>query len=312
MGTVGFVSIWQRIKSVILTVLALAVFYLVLLFAFPGWSEVVSQSLIKVVLRPRVVVDGDWIRLGDIAVVSDKSLNSLVLMPAPDVGDMVRIDPGDLRQLLARRGIFAKVQGESLVSRGQNLLRGNYLKDRLSSILEEDGYKLEQEVLPNIVGTEEIKVFYPSVCGSVCYARVKVGENTFSVRIRPKVKGKAWRLKKSLLPGQVISQEDVELVDCSDIEQGFFSIYSSPVGWTVKHPLKEGEFLLKKDVARRYVIRRGDKVKVLYQRHGLRIKTIGVSLQNGTPGDVVRVKNAVSGKEILARVVAPGVVEVEL
>ncbi len=312
MKVVELVSIWQKVRSVILTALAVVVFYLILFFTFPGWSEMASKSVIKVMLRPKVVISGDWIRLGDIAEVSDDSFSSLVLMPAPEEGDMLRIDPIDLRQLLARRGVSADVEGEALVVRGQSLLRGDSLKRRLSSMLAQNGYVLEQKVLPNIVGSGEIEIFYPSVCGSVCYARVKVGENGFLIRIRPKVKGKAWRLKKSLLPGQVISQVDVELIDCSDIREGLFPVHLSPIGWTVKHPLKEGQLLLEKDVAQRCVIRRGDKVKIVYQGHGIKIKTVGISLQNGLPGKVIRVKNATSGKEILAKVVGPGVVEVEL
>ncbi len=311
MRTVELVYIWQKIKSIVITLFALAVFYLVLLFAFPGWSEG-GIGKVSILLKPRVVVDGPWIRLGDVADLSDEAFSSLVLMPAPEVGDMIRIDSEDLRQILARRGIFAEVRGRVLVSRGQNLLKGTMLRKKIVSILRRDGYELEQKVLPDVVAEGEVTVDYPPACGGYCYARVRVGDRSFLVRIRPRVEGKAWRLKVSLLPGEVIKPEDVELVECADVNSDMFPFYSSPVGWTVKHPLREGDFLLRKDVLRRYLIRRGEKVQVVYRGNGISLKAVGIALENGMPDDVLRVRNVDSGKVILARVIGPGVVEVEI
>ncbi len=308
----GIVLVWQRVKSFLLVVITLIVFYGVLLFAFPGWSGSDLRSEIRVVLRPEVVVKEDWIRLGDIAEVSDASLEDLVIMPAPEAGDLLRVDSGDLKQILAQRGIFAEVVGKSLVSRKENLVPSEQLRKELSEILERAGYELDQAVLPNVVGKGKIEISYPSMCGGRCYVRVKVGDHNLFVRVRPRVKGKAWRVKRDLLPGEVVGEEDVELVNCLNFKEDLFPFNTSPVGWTVRRVVRKGEFLLRGEVSRRYVIRRGDKVEIFVQGGGILVKALGVSLESGAPGDVIRVKNVDSGRIILGKVIGPNRVEVDL
>jgi flagella basal body P-ring formation protein FlgA len=55
-------------------------------------------------------------------------------------------------------------------------------------------------------------------------------------------------------------------------------------------------------------VRKGDPVRVVIDTPALRLSVPGEALQDGGEGDPVRVKNASSGKELTAQVVAHGVV----
>ena len=64
------------------------------------------------------------------------------------------------------------------------------------------------------------------------------------------------------------------------------------------------------EVAAPWAVERGDRVGMSFSRGGLQIVTAAEALENGRPGDTVRVRNAVSGEVREALVLGPRRVEV--
>jgi flagella basal body P-ring formation protein FlgA len=58
------------------------------------------------------------------------------------------------------------------------------------------------------------------------------------------------------------------------------------------------------------VVEKGNRVTIRAENHEIKLVTLGHVLEDGRAGDQIRVKNVGSGKEIIATVVGPGVVEV--
>ncbi len=58
------------------------------------------------------------------------------------------------------------------------------------------------------------------------------------------------------------------------------------------------------------LVHKGDQVMIEVRRGGLFIQTIGVAKASGQSGEFIPVKNQASGREVLAMIVSPGIVEV--
>lgn len=298
----------EVVRSVAISLLAMLVFWLVLLFVLPGWAEDV-QSLR---LKDKVVLNTRFVRLSD--VVEDLSgIGDIILSPAPEEGDVFRWTGEDVSRMLALRGLRVKVEGTIEIYRREAVLSGEevlrWLNGRLSSM----GYRLEQQSLPNI-GCEDlsqIEVSLPKDCPGHCYVRLLCKGRVIPVRVSPIVRGRLWRLKRDVPTGEVLKREDLESVEGLDGEYaGAFPGRESPVGWTVRYPLRKGHILMRRDVSRRYVIRKGQEVKVCYRSGGVVVSTVGIAQENGLPAEDIVVANASTGKRFLAKVVGPGEVVV--
>jgi flagella basal body P-ring formation protein FlgA len=64
-------------------------------------------------------------------------------------------------------------------------------------------------------------------------------------------------------------------------------------------------------VGQPYAVRKGDRVTIEARRGRLLIQTTGITKAVGQIGQVVTVTNQDSGRDIRAKVVGPGVVQVE-
>ena len=59
------------------------------------------------------------------------------------------------------------------------------------------------------------------------------------------------------------------------------------------------------------LVKRGEIITIAAVNGGLKITATGIAKSNGQEGDTIRVKNSGSGKEILCKVIGPGLAAVE-
>jgi flagella basal body P-ring formation protein FlgA len=64
--------------------------------------------------------------------------------------------------------------------------------------------------------------------------------------------------------------------------------------------------LTPRDLGPPHMVRRGHPVELIYARPGLRITALGVAQEDGTLGDLVRVINAESRRQLQGVVSGPG------
>lgn len=81
------------------------------------------------------------------------------------------------------------------------------------------------------------------------------------------------------------------------------------VGQSSRRALREGQVLQARLLNKAVLVKRGAAVRIVARHGGVSVQNSGESLQAGSLGDIVRVRNTASGKTLSARVVDEGVVE---
>ena len=298
---------WRIIRELI-WILA---FGIMLLFMFPGWSS-------EIILKPEAVVTGDVVRLSSIAEQMDGDIANVILMPSPGLGDELLLTAEDVRQILARRGIFVDVKGKVYVHRDVEKVSSEELRAWLLPRLADNGFVLQQETLPVIFAPRDadMNLTLPQACSSSCYAYVRIKADGFNrtvpIRVGYDLAYKVWMVNRDILPGERIKERDVVLVEKKGLKgiERSFSYNRSPIGYVVRHPLRKGQILMKSDVRLSYIIRKGQRVRVVYRNKGIYMEIPGLAKENGRPGDVIKVQNLDTEKVFFAKVIGESLVEV--
>jgi flagella basal body P-ring formation protein FlgA len=84
------------------------------------------------------------------------------------------------------------------------------------------------------------------------------------------------------------------------------------IGKQLKSSLQPGAILYPELLESPTLVKRGDRVTIMASNGAIRVTVPGQARDNGAAGELVRVKNLMSRKEITARVIDSGVVETEL
>lgn len=111
---------------------------------------------------------------------------------------------------------------------------------------------------------------------------------------------------------QPLAQDDlaIERRRITDMA-GAVSVPEEAAGQSSSRSLRSGQPLHARWLAAPLLVRRGDSVTIVARHGGIEVQAAGEALEPGRQGQIVRVRNASSGKLIRARVVDSGVVEPE-
>jgi len=166
--------------------------------------------------------------------------------------------------------------------------------------------KVRVDVLPavkNIIGSRHFTVVY----------RVD-GRTVKSVTVRGKlaVKADVVVAQQPLKRGSLISTADVSLahMDVARIREPIFDL-NDVVGKLVARNLRVGQPVELRSVETPPLVHKGSFVKLVARRGGMMLTAVGIALEDGGKGQVIRVQNNSSKKVVMAQVVGPDLVEVE-
>jgi flagella basal body P-ring formation protein FlgA len=154
-----------------------------------------------------------------------------------------------------------------------------------------------------------------------------LGRHTFQVVAM--TNGKVWRTIEVLadvtatidavVPNRFFRAE--EILDATDLKTVRTRIYQlnhpfitdreEVVGKSAARPLPADTPLRQAFLKTPLLVKKGDRVTIEAKRGGLSIHTYGVTKASGHVGQTVMVANLDSGRELRAKIVAPGVVQVE-
>jgi flagella basal body P-ring formation protein FlgA len=120
-------------------------------------------------------------------------------------------------------------------------------------------------------------------------------------------------LNRALKPDEVIDVLDLKTapVRISQLTHPFVTDQNEVVGKSATRPIPADVPLRQAFVKAPVVMKKGDRVMVEAKRGGLSIQTYGVTKSSGAVGQTIMVTNPDSGRDLRAKVVAPGLVEVE-
>ena len=154
-----------------------------------------------------------------------------------------------------------------------------------------------------------------------------LGRHTFQVMVT--ANGRSWRTIEVLadvtatidavVPNRFFRAE--EILDATDLKTVNTRIYQlnhpfitdrdEVVGKSATRPLPADTPLRQAFLKTPFLVKKGDRVTIEAKRGGLSIHTYGVTKASGHVGQTVIVANLDSGREMRAKIVAPGVVQVE-
>lgn len=116
--------------------------------------------------------------------------------------------------------------------------------------------------------------------------------------------------KAPLARGKLLSAADltIRMTDLTELRQQFYEDATHLSGMQLKRPLQAGSVLYGSMVKVPIAVRRGDKVAIVARRGSVHISVPGESLENGMPGEQIRVRNHQSKKVVHVWVKSAGVV----
>ncbi len=117
---------------------------------------------------------------------------------------------------------------------------------------------------------------------------------------------------RPLVPGQVITKEDVKLVaqTLDDSSRCGMSRLDEVIGKELCRPLKAHETVMPWMLKKLVVVHRNDAVDILNDYKGIRITLQGKAQSDGAQDDIISVQVKNSSNTLRCRVQAPGIVEV--
>lgn len=120
-------------------------------------------------------------------------------------------------------------------------------------------------------------------------------------------------LNRFVKPEEVIDASDLKMaqVRISQLAHPFITDRDEVVGKSAARPLPADTPLRAVFLKAPVVIKKGDRVMIEAKRGGLSIQTYGVTKSSGHVGQTIMVSNPDSGRELRAKIVAPGLVQVE-
>ncbi|MBA4396429.1 MAG: flagella basal body P-ring formation protein FlgA [Syntrophus sp. (in: bacteria)] len=137
---------------------------------------------------------------------------------------------------------------------------------------------------------------------------------TETVRTRIEVLRDIVVAAKQIRSGAVLTEHDIRLTK-KWVRRNMPDVLSCPedaIGKRITAPARPGMELSTPMLKDAPLVHKGKMVRVLFDNGSLRITTIGIPEEDGTAGNMVRVRNVTSNKVIYARVLGESLVGIDL
>ncbi|MBW1914328.1 MAG: flagellar basal body P-ring formation protein FlgA [Deltaproteobacteria bacterium] len=295
---------------------------------------------LEILVKDQAAVQGDIISLDLVASFNPaddhrvERLSETVISSAPSPGNSFRLDNRFLiykigSVISGEKDIMLRVPETLLVQRSAqyvnqeklNQIFRDYVKsktpwdadiitfDRINtpvSVALPEGvlsWKVSERGNRNYVGNVSLTIDF-----SVDNIQVKKISVSGYVRVRREFVT-ALRAIKS---GELITEDDLALVskDSEYPHRDAIAEISKVAGMRASRSMQDGQIITSSMIEVLPLIIKGENVVVKAENDAVRITTQGKVLEDGMKGDQIRVVNIGSGKELLARVAGPGLVEV--
>jgi len=156
--------------------------------------------------------------------------------------------------------------------------------------------------------------------------RRRIGKTTVGIRcnglhpwsmfvpVTVKVMTQVVVAKSSLSRGAIIGESDIGLEqrDISRLHRGYLEEKKVVLGKKLRQRMRQHQVITPSQLDTPHAVKRNNRVTIVASSKSLKIRVAGKALQNGSVGELIRVRNVSSKKELDARVIAPGIVEVAM
>jgi len=107
--------------------------------------------------------------------------------------------------------------------------------------------------------------------------------------------------KRDIIKSKILEEEDLTYITIGYKQSGTFENINDLIGKKLKYNIKAGE-VIKDFMLDDFDIKPNTKVKIIYDKNGLRIELLGKTVEGGKIGDIIKVKNISTNKVIKCKV----------
>jgi flagella basal body P-ring formation protein FlgA len=262
--------------------------------------NVIAQTFTQPLAEVRIA---DAPVFGRAAVYTRAQLNDLLAKAAPELipvwsgPERVRVvrrsrtlDETEVRQMLT-----STLQSEQVRERGELELR--FVRPWAPIVVPDEALALRVLDMPNLGVTPNF----------IARCELKAGEEvvgTWQINVNAKIWREVWVARTALLRGQPLQNADIgqERRDLLTFKEGLTALPIDLGGYDVSENLSSGSILTARSFKQRPVIKRGKTLDALVQDGTLQILVKVEALEDGLPGQTVRVRNLKSRREFRGKV----------
>ena len=293
-----------------------------------------------ITFRTTATVSGTSVTLGDIADFNSDSqlagaLAEQIVASSPDAGQKIDIDSNSIVQKLSRavtnpaeikwqgaRTVTVARHGVTITPQAVEEIIKAYLAEKTSTLPEASyTFTPKEPPLPFMVPTGDLKwevtPSNPGIIGSSRFSLIARIDNqvvkNFSLRgtleaLAPVAVAVSSLRRDDIITESLIHMEPRDLstlrAPCLQLEQ--------VIGKKVLRSIQAGSVIDLASIEFPPMVKKGELVKIIGQKNGLELTATGIAKTDGKEGQVIKVKNTSSDKDIFCRVTAPGLVEVQI
>ena len=120
------------------------------------------------------------------------------------------------------------------------------------------------------------------------------------------------KASRFLRVGDRLNQEDL-ILEKTDVSflRDYYTDAAQLFGKKISRPLSAKSTLSSSDIERSYDVKQGQSVKARAGTSGFEVVIQAIALDSGSTGDIIRIRNQSYQKMLTARVIEPGLVEIQ-
>ena len=305
------------------------------LAATPAWAESAADTIAVPVLRAKVSVTSDVVRVGDlidnagasalVAVYRAPDLGTTGVLPVSQVLNVLRqhqvigVDARDLKEIsvtrLARSVTAKDIQAavaEALAHRGNLGEAAN-----ISLTFDRDVQDLRLDASNS--GAMEVTSARYEARGGHFDVTFSIASDTGNAPTQLRFTGVAIEtvdaviLTRSVERTDILKSSDIVLERRPKAEVGGDpAVRDSAIGMQLRHSMRAGQPVRVADLVKPDLVQRDQNVTLIYQTAGIYLTTRGKALDSGTEGDVISVLNPQSKRTVSGIVTGRGQVTIQV
>jgi flagella basal body P-ring formation protein FlgA len=291
-----------------------------------------ADNKATIIGKKSVTVVGSAVTLGDIADISNvnnDALSKIEIASAPAPGEEISLEASQVLQALKENGINLSDIGYALpknlkVARAARLISLAEVREALENNISESGrnltiseieYREPVKVAPGFA-TITAKLNSRSKARMVFDITVQVDSEepkSFDVSAQVSEWADVPVASRPLRRGEIIEKGDLQMarLNLEALAEDITITEDDLVGKELKQPISVGETFKARNIKVPPVILSSSKITAIYESGALRAVATAIALEDGVPGQMIRIQNEISKKTLMARVVEPGLVRVE-
>ena len=233
---------------------------------------------------------------------------------AKEIADYLRENGISIKEIAVKgperiliTSICSVIDGDHIKKLIKNFFRRNYPQYEVISVpdlkLKLPYGKYEEHLSLDYLGRSSARFIYEITVNGKTVKK-------FWLPVRVERKVKVVVAVKPIPRGSVITSDEVSLKEVVESRaRGGTDSISSIVGATARRDFLPGDVITKTGIIPNFAVKRNQPVRVVYRSGAIRVELLGIALQDGVVGNIIKVKNPSTGKVLLCRVTGNGLVE---